>query len=221
MSTQKNDRIFKNKFLESLTRTHIAVPLTIFYGAAIGLVGFSLYYGIIAPMANLWLFLGGFVFFTLIEYLIHRYAFHINTDTPSRAKFQHTFHGVHHDSPRDKTRLAMPPVASVTLATILFLGYRFILGFYGLPFAAGFLAGYASYLVIHYSVHAFRPPNNFFKILWIHHAIHHYKEPEAAFGVSSPIWDHIFRTLPKTKSKVNVAETDLKTSWTDIPGKPL
>ncbi len=221
MSTQKNDRLFKNKFLESLTHTHIAVPLTIFYGAAIGLVGFSLYYGLIAPMANLWLFLGGFVFFTLVEYLIHRYAFHINTETPARAKFQQTFHGVHHDSPRDKTRLAMPPVASVTLATLLFLGYRVILGFYGLPFAAGFLAGYASYLVVHYSVHAFRPPNNFFKILWIHHAIHHYKEPEAAFGVSSPLWDHIFRTLPKTKSKVDVAETDLKTSWTDIPGKPL
>ena len=221
MSTKKNDRLFKNRFLESLTRTHIAVPLTIFYGAAIGLVGFSLYYGIVAPMANLWLFLGGFVFFTLVEYLVHRYAFHINTDTPSRAKFQHTFHGVHHDSPRDKTRLAMPPVASVTLATLLFLGYRFLLGFYGLPFAAGFLAGYASYLVVHYSVHAFRPPNNFFKILWVHHAIHHYKEPEAAFGVSSPLWDHIFRTLPQTKSKVDVAETDLKTSWTDIPGKPL
>ncbi len=221
MSQTKNNRVFKNKFLESLTRTHIAVPLVIFYGAAVGLVGISLYYGIVAPMANLWLFLGGFVFFTLVEYVVHRYAFHINTDTPGRAKFQHTFHGVHHDSPRDKSRLAMPPVASVTLATILFLSYRLILGLYGLPFAAGFLAGYASYLVIHYSIHAFRPPNNFFKILWIHHAIHHYKEPEAAFGVSSPLWDHIFRTLPKTKSKVNVAETDLKTSWTETPGKPL
>lgn len=221
MSEKYNDTLFKNKFLESLTRTHIAVPLTIFYGAAVGLVGFSLYYGIVAPLSNLWLFLGGFLFFTLVEYTVHRFAFHIDTGTPSRAKFQHTFHGVHHDSPRDKSRLAMPPVASVTLALLLFLGYRFILGFYGLPFAGGFLAGYATYLVIHYSVHAFRPPNNFFKILWVHHAIHHYKEPEAAFGVSSPFWDHIFRTLPKTKSKVNVAETDLKTSWTNIPGKPL
>ncbi len=221
MSHTKNDRIFKNKFLESLTRTHIAVPLTIFYGAAIGLVIFSLYHGVIAPLSNLWLFLGGLLFFTLVEYIVHRFAFHIDTGTPGRAKFQHTFHGVHHDSPRDKSRLAMPPVASVTLATLLFLAYKFVLGNYGLPFASGFLAGYATYLVVHYSVHAFRPPNNFLKILWVHHAIHHYKETEAAFGVSSPMWDHIFRTLPKTKSSVNVAETDLKTSWTDIPGKPL
>ena len=199
MEQKRSDRLFKNKILESLTRTHIAVPLTIFYGAAVGLVGFSLYYGIIAPMANLWLFVGGFIFFTFVEYLVHRYAFHIKTDTPAKAKFQHTFHGVHHDFPRDKTRLAMPPVASVILASILFLGYRLVLGFYGLPFAAGFLAGYASYLCIHYSVHAFKPPKNFLRILWVHHAVHHYQEPDAAFGVSSPLWDHIFRTMPKTR----------------------
>ncbi len=199
-TTQKrSDRLFKNKFLESLTRTHIAVPLTIFYGSAIGLVGASLYYGMIAPMANLWLFLAGFLFLTFVEYLVHRFAFHINTDTPAKARFQHTFHGVHHDYPRDKSRLAMPPVASVVLATIFFFVYKFFLGSYGFPFTAGFLAGYATYLVVHYSVHAFRPPNNFLRILWVHHAIHHYKEPEAAFGVTSPFWDHIFRTMPKTR----------------------
>ena len=201
-STQKrSDRIFKSKFLEALTRTHIAVPLTIFYGSAVGLIGFSLYYGLVAPLSNLWLFVAGFMFLTLVEYLVHRFAFHIDTDTPSKAKFQHTFHGVHHDYPRDKSRLAMPPVASVVLATIIFFVYKFLLGSYGLPFTAGFLAGYASYLVVHYSVHAFRPPNNFLRVLWVHHAIHHYKEPEAAFGVSSPFWDHIFRTMPKTRLK--------------------
>lgn len=201
MEQKRTDKLFSNKVLESLTRTHIAVPLTIFYGAAIGLTGFSLYYGVISPTSNLWLFLGGLLFFTLVEYLVHRYAFHIDTDTPAKAKFQYTFHGIHHDYPRDKTRLAMPPVASVLLASALFGVYRLVLGYYGLPFAAGFLAGYASYLCVHYSVHAFRPPKNFLKILWAHHAIHHHKEPDAAFGVSSPLWDVIFRTMPKTPYK--------------------
>ena len=196
MNPQKNDQIFKNKFLESLTRTHIAVPLTIFYGAAIILIGFSLYYGAIAPMSNLWVFVVGFLFFTLVEYLVHRYAFHIKTDTPAKEKFQYTFHGVHHDHPRDKSRLAMPPVASVTLATIIFIAYKLVFGYYGLPFTAGFLAGYATYLCVHYGVHAFKPPKNFLRILWVHHAIHHYQQPNAAYGVSSPLWDHIFRTMP-------------------------
>ncbi|MDX1406492.1 MAG: hypothetical protein R3330_00115, partial [Saprospiraceae bacterium] len=95
MDQKGTGRIFKNKFLESLTRTHIAVPLTIFYGAAAVLIGYSLYYGTIAPLSNLWMFVGGFIFFTLVEYLVHRYAFHIDTDTPGKAKFQYTFHGVH------------------------------------------------------------------------------------------------------------------------------
>lgn len=202
MEKKGTAKMFDNKILESLTRTHIAVPLTIFYGAAAVIVGYSLYYGLIAPLSNLWVFLGGFIFFTLVEYLIHRYAFHIRTDTPGRVKFQYAVHGLHHDFPRDKKRLAMPPVVSVVLALIVFFSYKFVMGFYGLPFAAGFMAGYATYLCVHYSIHAFRPPKNFLKILWVHHAIHHYQEPEAAFGVSSPLWDYIFRTLP---SKSGVA----------------
>ena len=138
MSQKRSDRLFNNKILEALTHTHIAVPLTIFYGTAVGLVAFSLYYGTIAPLSNLWLFLGGLFVFTFVEYLVHRYAFHIDTDTPAKAKFQYTFHGVHHDNPRDKSRLAMPPVASVTLAAILFIGYRLVLGYYGLAVYSGF-----------------------------------------------------------------------------------
>lgn len=204
MKTKSTGRLFKNKFLESLTRTHIAVPLTIFYGAALVLVGYSLYFGLIAPLSNLWLFLGGFFFFTLVEYLVHRYAFHIEPTTPKREKFQYTFHGVHHDFPRDKSRLAMPPVMSVVLATAFLFLYKLVMGNYGLPFAAGFLAGYATYLCVHYSVHAFRPPKNFLKILWAHHAIHHYQDPDRAFGVSSPLWDVILGTMPERRGALKL-----------------
>jgi 4-hydroxysphinganine ceramide fatty acyl 2-hydroxylase len=197
MKTEGNGTLFSNRILESLTRTHIAIPLTIFYGTAVAILGYSLYFGLIAPLSNLWMFLVGFFLFTLVEYLVHRYAFHIDTDTPGKAKFQYTMHGVHHDYPRDKTRLAMPPVLSVTLAAVFFMLYRMLMGSYGLPFTAGFLAGYATYLCVHYSVHAFRPPKNFLKILWAHHAIHHHQQTDAAFGVSSPLWDVIFGTMPK------------------------
>lgn len=199
MEPKSDGKLFKNKILESLTRTHIAVPLTIFYGAAAVLIGYSLYYGVLAPLSNLWMFVVGFLLFTFIEYLVHRYVFHIATDTPKKERFQYTFHGVHHDFPRDKSRLAMPPVMSVVLALAFFFFYKLILGNYGLPFTAGFLAGYATYLCVHYSVHAFRPPKNFMKILWVHHAIHHYQDPDRAFGVSSPLWDVIFGTMPRKR----------------------
>lgn len=201
---RKPGQLFDNKILEALTRTHIAVPLTIFFGAASGIVLYSLYVGLIAPWANLWLFLGGFFFFTLVEYLVHRYTFHMEPNTPRKEKLAYTFHGVHHEFPRDRTRLAMPPLMSITLAVVFFLLYRLLMGNFGLPFAAGFMAGYATYLTVHYSVHAFRPPKNFLKVLWVHHAIHHYQDPNRAFGVSSPLWDVIFRTMPEKKAKFKV-----------------
>jgi sterol desaturase/sphingolipid hydroxylase (fatty acid hydroxylase superfamily) len=44
-------------------------------------------------------------------------------------------------------------------------------------------------------VHAYPPPGNFFKALWINHSVHHYKDGEAVFGVSSPLWDYIYGTM--------------------------
>lgn len=190
-------KLFKNPFLERLTHTHISLPLIIFGGIAAVLI----YYGIFekgfeVPFMLL-LFLAGLFFFTLVEYLMHRYLYHIPATSERKKKISYTMHGVHHDYPKDKSRLAMPPVLSLLIATILFVIYRAVLGDLVFGFLAGFLVGYAGYLAIHYSVHAFKVPDNFLKTLWYHHSIHHYREPDRAFGVSSPLWDHIFGTMPR------------------------
>ena len=143
-------KLFKNQFLERLTHTHISLPLIIFGGIAAILV----YYGIFEkgfeiPFMFL-LFLAGLFLFTLIEYLMHRYLYHIPATTEKRKKISYTMHGVHHDYPKDKSRLAMPPVLSLIIATILFVVYRAVLGDLVFGFLAGFLVGYAGYLAIHY-----------------------------------------------------------------------
>ena len=51
----------------------------------------------------------------------------------------------------------------------------------------------------HYSVHAFPPPKNILKHLWINHALHHYQQSNAAYGVSSPLWDLFFKTMPEKR----------------------
>jgi len=189
-------RLFKNPVLEKLTRTHIAAPLIIFTVISVVLI----YYGIVekgfqAPFMIL-LFFAGLFFFTFIEYLMHRYLYHMHPESEKGKKIAYTMHGVHHDYPKDKSRLAMPPVLSLILATVFFIIYRAVMGDYVFGFLAGFLMGYTAYLGIHYSIHAFKPPKNFLKILWEHHLIHHYRETDKAFGVSSPFWDFVFRTMP-------------------------
>lgn len=200
-TVEDSGRLFKSDFMEAMTKTHIAFPLAIFYGSGIGVALWGiLKVGNAALMTSI-LFIVGVLSFTLLEYVAHRWLYHMPGTTPFKARLTYVFHGVHHDSPRDKKRLALPPLVSAIVAAVFILLFWSIMGNYGLAFGGGFMVGYASYLFVHYAVHVYKPPKNFLKIIWKHHNIHHYVDNTAAFGVSSPLWDHIFRTMPKDPKK--------------------
>jgi sterol desaturase/sphingolipid hydroxylase (fatty acid hydroxylase superfamily) len=199
-SAEEDARVFNNPVLHFLSKTHIAVPLTIFFGAGFVL---SIYAAIVlhASIAHVLVyFFTGLILFTLIEYLVHRFLYHL-PNVYEEGNVTYAMHGIHHKYPKDKKRLVMPPIVSVILASLI-LGINYtLMGSLGFPFTGGFLFGYASYLCVHYIVHSFKPPRNFFKALWIHHSIHHYQDDEKAFGVSSPLWDYVFGTMPKKEVK--------------------
>ena len=178
--------LFKNPVLEKLSRTHISVPLTIFFIYSSALLYWSVTHTSLSAGTTVLMFFLGVVLFTWVEYMVHRYVFHMSTYTALREKIQYVIHGVHHEFPKDKDRLAMPPLVSVTIATILLLVFRVVLGDLTFSFLPGFLVGYAYYLSVHYMVHAFPPPRNFLKSLWVNHSVHHYKHGEFIFGVTSP-----------------------------------
>jgi len=190
-------QLFKSPLLEKLSRTHISVPLIIFFIYSSALLYWSITHTTLSVSLTVGMFILGFVAFTWVEYMAHRYLFHMSTPTKSKEKLQYTIHGVHHEFPKDKDRLAMPPLLSITISTLLLFLFRLIMGDFVFSFLPGFLTGYAFYLSIHYMVHAYPPPKNFFKALWVNHSIHHYKEGEYVFGVSSPFWDYIYGTMAK------------------------
>jgi len=193
-------QVFKSPLLEKLSRTHIAVPISIFILISIGLITYGFIHGFITVLSAIGLFFIGWFIFTFVEYMAHRYLFHMNTDTDIKKDIQYKFHGVHHDYPKDKDRLAMPPFVSLFIASVFFFIFKLIFGQFVFGIVSGFLFGYALYLFVHYAVHAFAPPKNFLKTLWINHSIHHYKDDNAAYGVSSPLWDYILGTMP-TRNK--------------------
>lgn len=194
---QGTKQLFKNPILEKLSRTHISVPLIIFFLYSTALLYWSITHTSLSVGTTVLMFALGVISFTWVEYNVHRYVFHMLPSTEKKAKAQYTMHGVHHEFPKDKTRLAMPPVLSITIATLLLFVFRLILGDFVFSFLPGFLTGYAAYLSVHYMVHAFQPPKNAFKALWVNHSVHHYKNGEVVFGVSSPLWDYIYRTMAK------------------------
>ena len=190
-------RLFKNPALEKLTHTHIAVPLVIFFSYSAALLYWSIIRTSLSVGVTVCMFFMGLVAFTWVEYMVHRHVFHMLAKSESHTKLQYTIHGIHHEFPRDKGRLAMPPILSLTISTLLLLLLRLIIGDLAFSFLPGFLTGYAAYLSIHYMVHRFQPPKNFLKALWVNHSIHHYKNEDKVFGVSSPLWDYIYGTMVK------------------------
>lgn len=196
----EGERLFENPVLHYFSKINIAVPLTIFYSAGIVLCAVGMIYFNLNFTNTLVVFIGGLLLFTLIEYLMHRFIFHL-PNVYKKGHIPYALHGVHHEYPKDKDRLAMPPILSVFLASAI-LGVNYlIMGVVAFPFTAGVVVGYATYLCVHYSVHRYKMPNNFMKVLWVNHSIHHYVDDEKAFGVSSPLWDFVFRTLPDKRKK--------------------
>ncbi|MBO9701620.1 MAG: sterol desaturase family protein [Sporocytophaga sp.] len=195
-------QLFDNPILERLSRTHISIPISIFIVISSVLLFYAFRYTTLPGILIPFLFLGGFLFFTLIEYLVHRFVFHMEPTSNFKKKIQYNMHGVHHEFPKDKDRLAMPPLLSITLALVLFAIFYSLMDTKVFGFLPGLLTGYASYLFVHFIVHAYAPPKNIFKELWVNHAIHHYKDNSTVFGVSSPLWDYVFGTMPPKKKKL-------------------
>jgi sterol desaturase/sphingolipid hydroxylase (fatty acid hydroxylase superfamily) len=147
-------------------------------------------------------FLIGVFVWTFTEYTMHRFVFHFPPHNPTQERITYLFHGIHHHQPQCKTRLVMPPVVSVPLALVFYGLFVLILGhLFGAPqwvgpLFSGFGTGYLIYDLTHYATHHFPMRRGIFKYLKRYHMQHHYKTPDARYGVSSPLWDIVFRTKP-------------------------
>ena len=198
--------MFENKILNRLSQTHIATPIVIFLTYAVGLLYYTQSHTDIPGLTVVGLFLAGILGFTFTEYAVHRWVYHPPhgaSDAYKQATYK--MHGMHHDYPKDKRRLAMPPLLAIVIATSLLFLFRAVLGEYSFSYLAGFVVGYALYLIVHYTVHMYAPPRNFLRTLWVNHSIHHYSEDEVLFGVSQPLWDYVFGTMPRSDKDKRMA----------------
>ena len=134
---------------------------------------------------------------TLLEYVVHRYVFHYEPKTRAGKMVHFIVHGVHHDYPNDATRLVLPPIVSLPMAVLFYFLFTFTFRSYAPPISACFALGYVCYDSIHYATHHFSMNNRVGRWLKQYHLRHHYKEDEAGFGVSSPLWDYVFKTTRK------------------------
>lgn len=188
--------IFGN-FLEPLSKTPwyvvpmIWIPFDLYCCTLALSNGFS-------KLAFALLYVLGLFLWTLIEYGLHRFLFHIEYYLPDhRIAFTAHFllHGVHHYLPMDGLRLVMPPAMFVILCYPIYNLCHFVFRDYNVSMSVfcGGLLGYIIYDVTHYSLHHIRLPQ-FMKDSKKNHLDHHYKNYDLGFGVTSKFWDHVFGT---------------------------
>jgi sterol desaturase/sphingolipid hydroxylase (fatty acid hydroxylase superfamily) len=186
--------MFKSNLLEALSKVPFYVPLIVYipvigyciYRAFETAIGLGTFFG--------YMLLGLFVW-TFTEYILHRFVFHYLPKPKWGQRLHFIFHGVHHDYPSDALRLVMPPSASIPLAIAFYYLFRAMLPVnYIYAFFPGFIVGYLFYDISHYAIHHFNFKANFWKKIKQHHMLHHYQDPTKGYGVSSPLWDKIFRS---------------------------
>jgi dihydroceramide fatty acyl 2-hydroxylase len=187
-------RMFDNELLDKLSRVHPAVPVIIFAPAIVVLIVLAA--SRMSALTLIGLFVGGYFFWSLSEYWIHRIIFHFEPEDGIGARLHWIIHGVHHDHPNDPLRLVMPPSVSVPLSALFCVGFWAVLGEHWYAFGAGFLAGYLIYDMMHYYLHHHRPKSNLGKRLRELHMRHHFQDHTTGFGISAPYWDAVFRTFP-------------------------
>ncbi|GAA4448964.1 sterol desaturase family protein [Rurimicrobium arvi] len=194
-NSKESVRMFRSNLLESLSKVHFSVPLFIY----IPIIGYFLFQGQLKFATPFWTVLSYFVLgvllWSLAEYVLHRYVFHFTPKGKLMERVHFIFHGVHHDYPNDTKRLVMPPSASLPLAVVFYFLFGLLLSPAHLyAFFPGFVTGYLAYDMCHYAMHHYNFKSEFWKQLKRHHMLHHYQDDHKRYGVSSVLWDKVFRS---------------------------
>ncbi|KAG8437309.1 hypothetical protein GDO86_008133 [Hymenochirus boettgeri] len=198
-------RLFHSDFVESCSKTAWYIVLAVWAP-----VVFYLSWYCLTELAkgNTILFssITKVMFWTLMEYGIHRFVFHMNPPASNYYLITLHFmlHGQHHKAPFDSSRLVFPPVpASIVIIPLYIVLQKILPVPVGLSIFVGGLFGYVVYDMTHYYLHYGCPRKGSY-LAWLksYHVRHHFEHQKSGFGITSTLWDRPFKTLiPENKDK--------------------
>ncbi len=135
--------------------------------------------------------LAGALSWTLLEYLIHRWLGHDRRFRPNPFATEHVRHHVEGDyfAPTWK-KLSL----ATALAAVLAFPVARALGAAGFAYLAGLFGLYAAYEILHRREHTHAGWGAYGRWARRHHFHHHFVDARTNHGVTSPLWDWVFRT---------------------------
>ncbi len=137
--------------------------------------------------------IAGVMTWSLLEYLIHRFAGH-SRGFAKKNPFgvEHTAHHSRGDyfAPWWKKGLFTLAFVAVVLPVASALGGVAI----GVAYTAGLVGFYLVYEVLHRLLHVWEGVGPYARWARRHHFHHHFHDPRMNHGVTSPLWDIVFGT---------------------------
>lgn len=136
----------------------------------------------------------GFLSWSFAEYAIHNWVGHLGRGRNefSREHLAHHRDGNYFATTAKKAWMALPVVAAMGPLAVLIGGWLL-----GVVYTAAFLGTYVGYEVLHRRCHTHAPRNAYARWARRHHFHHHFASPKRNHGVTSPLWDLIFRTYDR------------------------
>ena len=149
-----------------------------------------------------WLFPSGLFAWTLIEYGLHRFVFHIGVRNRVLREIVNASHLRHHSAPRDPDTLLVRTAYGSVISALIFGGLYLTLGRFdsAVGMLSGIWAGFLYYESVHYRVHLTASNTGIISRQRRAHFHHHFTNDRRCFGVTSPLWDYVFGTRLPTKS---------------------
>lgn len=203
----KTERIalYRSRFLDAFTKTPPWLPYVLVTPVIVlSLVGV----GSEPPLVVVGLLVLGALSWTLVEYLMHRFLFHARVSSETGRIVTFLAHGHHHVYPDDPRRIAATPVQLVSLMLLFWGVFQLVLRERASFAMAGALAAYLAYELVHWSAHHGRSSSRVLRALRRHHLAHHHRDPRSRWGIGSPLWDVVFRTMPTTGPGVPTSGSD-------------
>ena len=169
-----------------------------FYAAAAATLNFAAWLSEPRTLSSLlfWLVLG-FISWSLVEYILHRFLFHHEARSERSRSFIYALHLSHHDDPQGSDHLFVRLWMSLPIALCYGLLMWALVGdWHSTAYLfGGLIAGYFSYEWVHYQAHHGRPRLRLLRYLKRYHLLHHHRTPGLRFGVTSPVIDYLFGTF--------------------------
>lgn len=187
-SSQKVDYFFRWHWWNAPLVFFPISALLLFFGFKEGL-----------KVSDLWVTIPlGLLLWTLFEYVMHRFLFHLSGNSQAIKHFHYVVHGMHHAHATDPMRVIFPPFFSLITGLIMLGLMLFLLPLaWGLGIFASFILGYIWYEFMHYADHHIKWKFSWFKRLKRHHLLHHHSQAysQKNFGVTTSLWDRVFNTF--------------------------